>query len=109
DAAVSYAVTGLHLFHLSADLGNNARCLLSVHKRERGGIASLAEVHIDEVHAGSSDLDHGFVGFWSGNRNVGQGERFRASGLLNLNGFHSALILNAPPPPGQEDNAGGWP
>src|SRR5436309_5173229 len=85
---VSNAVAGLQRLHLAANLTDSSRGLLAVNERKGRGIASFTEVNINKVHAYGRNLDHGFIRFGSGNRDVNKRKGLRPAGLLDLNGFH---------------------
>jgi hypothetical protein len=93
DAAPGYAVTN---FEGSGNgvftkCNNDACGFLTKGKGERGGIAALAEVNIDEVDAGGFDADKSFSGAGGRRREIAEDEGVGGAGSEDLNGLHGWL------------------
>ncbi len=65
--------------------------LLAERVGERGGIAALAEVDVDEVDAGGFDADEGLAGAGGGRGEIAESEGVGGSGGEDLDGLHGCL------------------
>src|SRR5207245_1026683 len=66
-AGIGDAVTGPYIYYLRTGRRNDTRRLHANNEWNSRGIAALAEIDIDEVHARRFDLDYGVVRLWFGN------------------------------------------
>jgi hypothetical protein len=88
-SSVGDAITCLDRGDPGTDFCQDAGGFLPVDERKLRGIATFAEVDVDEINADRFDLNERFVRAGLGCGKVDQGENFRTAGLLNLNGFHN--------------------
>src|SRR5438034_1327275 len=81
--------------HAGANGAHNPRGFLSQRNRQRDLVEARALVHVDEVHAGSFDLDEHLAGARGGPLDVLAPQRVRTARRVYPNRFHPGLVYLA--------------